>query len=297
MAAPVERMQDGKFQPDITEAPSSTASLMSLFSLKGKTAIVTGAGAGIGYACAQGFAEAGADVAIWYNSNEVAVQKAAQIEKDYGGKCKAYKVDVSVWEQVKAAVDQCVDDFGGRLDIMVANAGVAWEKGNMIDGPLEHYHKVMRTNMDGTFHCARAAGAVWRRQKSEGTLADGKTPLQGFTYGSFVATSSMSGHIVNVPQLQAAYNASKAGIRHLCVSLAVEWAGFARANSVSPGYILTELSNYIPAEMHAIWKSKIPMGREGLPQECSGTFLYLASDASSYTTGADIVCDGGYSAP
>jgi sorbose reductase len=90
------------------------------------------------------------------------------------------------------------------------------------------------------------------------------------------------------------YNAAKAGVRHLCKSLSVEWVKFARCNSISPGYIATEISDFIPPETKSIWRSKIPMGREGEPEELKGAYLYLASDASSYTTGADIVVDGGY---
>lgn len=85
----------------------------------------------------------------------------------------------------------------------------------MLDGEIDHYRKVVATDLDSTFYCAKAAGAHWRRQKKEGTDIHGNK-LEGFTYGSFVATASMSGHIVNIPQLQAAYNAAKAGIIHLC---------------------------------------------------------------------------------
>lgn len=102
---------------------------------------------------------------------------------------------------------------------------------------------------------------------------------------------------MNIPQLQAAYNAAKAGVRHLCKCLAVEWVRFARANSISPGYIATEISNFVPPETKDIWRDKIPMGREGEPHELVGAFLYLASDAASYTTGCDIVVDGGYCLP
>jgi sorbose reductase len=155
----------------------------------------------------------------------------------------------------------------------------------MLDGEIEHYRKVVATDLDGTFYCARAAGAHWRRQKKEGTTLDGK-PLENFTGGSFVATASMSGHIVNIPQLQAAYNAAKAGVIHLCRSLAVEWVGFARANSVSPGYMATEISDFVPTDTKNMWKDKIPMGREGEAHELKGAYLYLASDAASYTTGS-----------
>lgn len=143
--------------------------------------------------------------------------------------------------------------------MFVANSGVPWTKGAMLDGPVEMYSDVVKTNLDGAFFCARAAGLHFRRQKREGTTLDGR-PLEGFTAGSFIATASMSGHIVNVPQLQAAYNASKAAVVHLCGSLAVEWVGFARANSVSPGYIRTSISEFCDPDTKRAWQDKIPMG-------------------------------------
>jgi sorbose reductase len=178
----------------------------------------------------------------------------------------------------------------------------------MLNGELDHYRKVVTTDLDGTFYSARAAGLHWRRQKKEGTTIDGKK-LENYREGSFVATASMSGHIVNIPQAQAAYNAAKAGVIHLCKlfplllfllspprsaelirlrigkSLAVEWVGFARANTVSPGYMATEISDFVPAATKDVWKDKIPMGREGEAHELKGAYLYLASDAASYTTG------------
>jgi len=128
---------------------------------------------------------------------------------------KAYQVNVTSWEAVKEAVDAAVKEFNGRLDIFVANSGIAWEQGPMLDGGLDHYRQVSATNLDGTFYSARAAGLHFRRQKKEGTTIDGKK-LEGFTYGSFIATASMSGLIANIPQLQSAYNASKAGVIHMC---------------------------------------------------------------------------------
>lgn len=286
---------NGLFVHDNTTPPEHN-SLLALFSLKGKTAIVTGAGAGIGLAVAHGLAEAGANVALFYNTNTKTPERAAEIEKKYGVKAKAYQANVKDYKQVEEAVNQAVKDFNGRLDVFIANAGIPWTKGPSVDGPLEHYSDVVQTDLDGVYYCGKAAAAHWRRQKEEGTDLFGNK-LQGFTYGSFVATASMSGHIVNIPQLQAAYNAAKAGVIHLVKSLAVEWVKFARANSISPGYIATEISNFIPAETHNIWKDKIPMGREGMPEELKGAFLYLASDAASYTTGADLVVDGGYTLP
>ncbi|KAI1477949.1 sorbitol utilization protein SOU2 [Daldinia eschscholtzii] len=288
-------MDTGYFTHDITEPPKSK-SVFDLFSLKGKTAIVSGAGAGIGLAVAQAFAEAGANVAIWYNSNKKALEEADSIEKTYGVKCKAYQVNVTSWEAVEASVEEIVKEFNGRLDIFVANSGIAWEDGSFIDGPLETMHKVLKVNIDGTLYSARAAALHWRRQKKEGTTIDGQ-PLENFSYGSFIATSSMSAHIVNIPQQQTVYNMSKAAINHACRSLAVEWVGFARANSISPGYIKTDISAFIPAATKSIFKSFIPMGREGETHELKGAYLYLASDASSYATGTDIIVDGGYCVP
>ncbi|KAF1813900.1 reductase with broad range of substrate specificity [Eremomyces bilateralis CBS 781.70] len=288
-------MVNGVFATNNTTAPT-VERVLPLFSLKGKTAIVSGAGAGIGLAVAQGYAEAGANVAIWYNSNKKAIERAADIEKTYGVKCKAYQVNVTDAEAVEKIVIEIVKEFNGRLDIFVANSGIPWTQGAMITGELSHYHKVVSTDLDGTFFCARAVGKIWRRQKLEGIDINGNK-LENFTYGSFIATASMSGHIVNIPQLQGAYNAAKAGVIHLCRSLSVEWVQFARANSVSPGYMATEISDFVPQETKNIWKSKIPMGREGEAHELKGAYLYFASDASTYTTGADLIVDGGYCVP
>lgn len=228
-------------------------------------------------------------------------------------------MDIKDARAVEESVNLVVKDLNGRLDIMVANSGIPWTQGPMVDSQLDHYHDVVKTDLDGTFYCAKAAAAHWRRQKEDGTDIQGNK-LQGFRYGSFIATASMSGHIANIPQMQAAYNAAKAGVVHLCMfihtetvflsiankisfclyagkSLAVEWVRFARSNSVSPGYIATEISRFCPDEIKNIWKDKIPMGREGEAHELKGAYLYLASDAASYTTGADIIVDGGYTLP
>ncbi|KAI5462706.1 hypothetical protein BGZ63DRAFT_403902 [Mariannaea sp. PMI_226] len=289
-------LNGGNFIHDNSERWVDGGSLLKRFSLTGKTAIITGAAAGIGYSVAIAYAEMGCNIALWYLSNSAALERAEALAKQYGIQCKAYKVDIRDAAAVESAVDQCVNDLNGRLDIFVANSGIPWTKGPMVDGPLDHYHDVVDTNLDGTFYCAKAAAKHWRRQKLEGTTVTGE-PLTGYTSGSFVATASMSGSIVNTPQLQAAYNAAKAGVIHLVKSLAVEWAQFARANAVSPGYIITEISNFVPQETKLIWRDKIPVGREGEPHELQGIYVYLGSDASTYATGANFVVDGGYSAP
>lgn len=255
--------------------------------MKGKFSIVTGAGQGIGLEVAKALAEQGSDVAIWYNSNKKAVDRAAEISKEYGVKCKAYQVGVKDEAEVKKAVDAQVEEFGGRLHVLVANAGIPWTQGPVLVGESSHYHNVVQTDLDGVYYCSKAAGAHFLRQHK----ADSKFS------GSFIATASMSGHIVNIPQQQAVYNAAKAGVIHYCKSLGVEWAGFARANTVSPGYMATEISSFVPAETKSIWKEKTPMRREGEAHELKGAYLLLASDAGSFMTGTDIIVDGGYCCP
>lgn len=112
-------------------------------------------------------------------------------------------------------------EFNGRLDIFVANAGIPWSQGSFLDGDVEHYKNVMSTDMDSVYYCAYAAGLHWRRQKMEGTDLNGKK-LKNFKLGSFIATASMSGHVVNIPQLQAAYNGAKAAVIQFGWSFSLE---------------------------------------------------------------------------
>ncbi|KAF4511132.1 hypothetical protein G6O67_002955 [Ophiocordyceps sinensis] len=288
-------MENGAFRHDNMGVPEGDR-VLPLFSLKGRTAIVSGAGAGIGLGVAQALAEAGANVAIWYNSNKQAIAEAEAIEKTYGVKCRAYQVNVVSAQDVDGAINDIVGEFNGRLDIFVANSGIAWSDGALIDGPTETAQKVMAVNVDGVMWCAKSAGAHFRRQKKEGTTLDGK-PLGNYIAGSFIATASISGSIVNIPQMQAVYNGSKAAVVQFCKSLAVEWTGFARVNTVSPGYIVTDILDLTRPEIVKQWKDKIVMGRAGLVKELKGSYLYLASDASSYTTGLDMIVDGGYTLP
>lgn len=260
--------------------PKPAKNILDLYSLKGKVAVVSGSSTGIGYAVVEGFAQAGADVVIWYNSHN-SDEKAKALAEKYGVRAKAYKVQVTDSDAVEQAIQAAEKDFG-KIDIFVANAGVPWTAGPLIDAPNhDEWNKVINLDLNGAYYCAKFVGRVFKKQ--------------GF--GSLIFTSSMSGHIVNFPQLQAGYNAAKAAVRHLATSLAVEWAGFARVNSVSPGYINTEISEFVPKETKSKWWTYTPLGREGEPQELVGAYLYFASDASTYTTGSDLKVDGGYCAP
>ncbi|EEY16548.1 L-xylulose reductase [Verticillium nonalfalfae] len=253
--------------------------LADLFSLKGKVVVVTGASGprGMGIEAARGCAEFGANVAITYSSRKEGADKnVAELEKEYGIKAKAYKCNVADYASVESFVKEVISDFG-KIDAFIANAGATADSG-VIDGTKEAWDHVIQVDLNGTAYCAKAVGAHFRER---GT-------------GSFVVTSSMSGHIANYPQEQTSYNVAKAGCIHLAKSLANEWRDFARVNSISPGYIDTGLSDFVGQETQDLWLSMIPMGRNGDAKELKGAYVYLVSDASTYTTGADILIDGGY---
>jgi len=266
--------------PSAVTVPKATH-LKDLFSLKGKVVVVTGASGptGIGTEAARGCAEMGADVAITYSSRrEGGERNSKELSDNYGVKSLPYKCNVSNYAEVEKLVADVIKDFG-RIDVFIANAGRTANSG-ILDGSVEDWEEVINTDLNGVFNCARAVGLHFREKKP----------------GSFIITASMSGHIANFPQEQTSYNVAKAGCIHLAKSLANEWRDFARVNSVSPGYIDTGLSDFVPKDVQELWHSMIPLGRDGKATELKGAYVYLASDASSYTTGTDIVVDGGYTA-
>ncbi|KAH8680740.1 short-chain dehydrogenase [Xylariales sp. PMI_506] len=254
--------------------PNTPTNVIDQFKLIGKVAVVTGAAEGIGGAVAEAFAEAGASVALWYNSNDAAIAKAEALAKEHNVKTSAYKVDVSSAEAVQATVAQVVKDFG-RIDIFVANAGMSISK-PILEQTLDEYKKQLSVNVDGVVYSAKYAGEVFKAQGS----------------GNFIITASISGHIVNVPVDQPVYNGTKAFVTQFGKSLAREWREFARVNIVSPGFFDTKMGAG-PSALNEAYRLAV-LGRQGHVKEIKGLFLYLASDASTYTTGSDILIDGGY---
>lgn len=256
--------------------------VMEAFSLKGKTAIVTGGGQGLGKGMALGLAEAGADVVIAARRTESALATKPEIEKN-GVKCTVIRCDVADEKQVDAMVAQVLEEYG-KIDVLINNAGI-WKGDNAEVFSLADWEEVIKVNLTSPFIVSKAVGNVMLKQKSG---------------GSIMMTASMSGMIVNTPQTQCAYNASKGGMIMLAKSLASEWAQRGvRVNAICPGYIRTEMSeDRYQRKDPAIekWFAMTPMGRTGYPDELKGIAVYLASDASSFVTGSTYLVDGGYTA-
>jgi sorbose reductase len=247
-----------------------------LFELHGKKALVTGASSGIGKQVALAYAQAGAAVAIAARHEQPLQELAAEIAAG-GGTAVPIVCDVTEPERVSTMLNRVDDELGG-VDIAVCNAGII-SLNSLLDMSLEDFQSIQNTNVNGVFLTAQAAA---------------KAMVAGNRGGTIITTASMSGHIINNPQQVGHYCASKAAVIHLTKAMAMEFAPHnIRVNSVSPGYILTELVEPL-SEYHALWEPKIPLGRLGRPEELVGIYLYLASDASSYMTGSDIVIDGGY---
>lgn len=255
--------------------------MANLFDLTGRKALITGAGRGIGREIARTLAAAGADVAI-AELDPATAEDAAVEMRGMGRQSFAVQCNVREPASVNAAVASTLDQFG-QLDIMVNNAGIAlWKKAE--DMSDSDWLDVIDVNLNGTFWGCRAVAAHMLERGS----------------GAIVNIASMSGSIVNKPQPQSAYNVSKAGVIMLTKSLAAEWAARGvRVNSVSPGYIATEMTRRAVdtyTEWAAIWNDMTPMAHMGKPTDVAHAVWYLASDASAFATGTDLIVDGGYTA-
>lgn len=252
--------------------------LLEKFMLTDKKVVITGGAQGIGYAVAMGLAEMGADVALF---DIIDGTKAAEtIAEKTGRRAIAVQVDLTVEEEIDKAFDVVLKEFG-RLDGLHNNAGVFQNKMPAEDMTFEEWRRLMRISLDGMFLVGQRAGRIMIKQKS----------------GSIVNTASMSAHIVNIPQKQVAYNTAKSGVIQLTKTLAVEWAPYnIRVNSISPGYIQTPKIDpaKIDPEILNLRYMLTPMHRFGFPEELAGAVAYFLSDAASFTTGADLVMDGGY---
>ncbi|WP_197041623.1 SDR family oxidoreductase [Robinsoniella sp. KNHs210] len=249
--------------------------LESIFGLAGKTALVTGGRVGIGQVIAIALARAGAEVVIMGKTDS---RETVRMIEGEGGKAYSITANVTDEEAVEKAMD-LIMERSGHIDIVFNNAGICIHK-DTLEATIEEWRQVIDVNLTGEYIVARAAG---RRMIESGTK------------GSIINMASMSGTIVNIPQWQASYNASKAGVMHMTRSLAIEWAEHGiRVNSLSPGYIGTPMSADTPQELKNAWMPLMPYHRMGKPEELIPAILYLACDAAGYTTGSDVIVDGGY---
>ena len=249
------------------------------FRITDRVAVVTGGAQGIGLSCVEALAEAGARVVIADANVEIAAKaRTEMLTKGYT--VDSVQMDVTDSKAVKESAAKIVADKGA-VDILVCSAGVA------ISGPLaeeatdEQWLKVVDVNLNGLYWCCREFGGHMLRAGR----------------GAIVTMGSMSGLVVNKPQAQASYNASKAGVHQLTKSLAAEWASRGvRVNAVAPTYINTPMTAYAARDkaMFATWMDGTPMRRMGEASEVASVVLFLASDASSLLTGSIVVADAGY---
>jgi NAD(P)-dependent dehydrogenase (short-subunit alcohol dehydrogenase family) len=252
--------------------------MTSPFSLQGRTAIVTGGNQGLGKAFAFGLAEAGARVAIVGRSaarnEQVAAEAAAA-----GHEFVTITADITDDAQVTRMTEEAVTALG-TIDVLVNNAGTCYHN-EAFAVTDDEWNDVFNLNVRALWKATTAVGAHMRDAGS----------------GSIVNIGSMSGLIVNRPQWQPAYNASKAAVHHLTKSLAVEWAKYGiRVNAVAPGYVKTEMAPVDREDFKRYWIEDAPQQRFALPEEIAPSVVFLASDAASFITGSVLVADGGYTA-
>jgi glucose 1-dehydrogenase len=258
--------------------------MMTQYSLKGQSALVTGASSGIGKAIAIALGEAGADVAVNYVSNPESAEEVAEKIRSFGSKAIVLKADVSKEDEVKSMFTAMFDAFG-TIDILVNNAGLQ-QDAKFHDMTLAQWNKVIDVNLTGQFLCAREAVIEMLRR--------GVVPGRSAACGKIICISSVhelipwAGHVN--------YAASKGAIKMFMQSLAQEYgAQKIRVNSICPGAIQTPINTaaWSTPEAMASLLTLIPYNRIGQPQDIGNLAVFLASDASDYITGASIFIDGG----
>jgi NAD(P)-dependent dehydrogenase (short-subunit alcohol dehydrogenase family) len=247
--------------------------VLNLFRLDGKVAIVTGASSGLGVAFAQALAEAGADVALAARRVD-RLEETVRLVEAAGRRAIAVRTDVSSPEDCQALVDTTVAELG-RVDVLVNNAGVGTAVPATRETP-EQFRSVIDVNLNGCYWMAQACGRVMQPGSS------------------IINISSVLG-ITTAGLPQAAYSASKAGLIGLTRDLAQQWTGRKgiRVNALAPGFFPSEMTDEYPDGYLDAQSQRVPMGRPGRPEELAAALLFLAGDAAGYVTGQTYAVDGG----
>ena len=250
-----------------------------LFDLSGRVAIITGGSIGLGRQMAEGLAEMGANLVLCARKKERCEQAAKELEK-LGAKTLALACDVKNPELVQNVVQQAVSHFG-RIDILINNAGTAWGA-PVEDMKLEHWNKVMETNLTGTFLFSQAVGKFMVPQRR----------------GKIINIASVAGMRGAPPEFQAiGYHASKGGVIAFTKDLACKWGIHnIQVNAIAPGWFPTHMSEVMIERNRETFLKKIPLGRFGNEHDLKGAAVVLASDASNFVTGHVLVVDGGQTA-
>lgn len=252
------------------------------FTLADRVAVVTGGGRGLGYNMSQALAEAGiSGIAILDVLKEDGEQAARDLAEETGVDVRFYPVDITNERAVQKTVQDIVTHYG-RIDVLINSAGIADSNLPAESYPLPKFKNLISINLTGAFIVAQAVANAMLTTHN--------------THGSIIFIASMSGSIVNYPQEQSCYNASKAGVIQLTKSLAAEWAKYGiRVNSISPGYMDTALNRVKELDAQKkIWMERTPMARLGAVDELNCLAVFLAGDASRFMTGSNVVIDGGY---